>query len=66
MVLGLQVVERDPGGLLSVGVGHLGRGLGATIVTLLRGRLGELIYTATDEDGRRLGRPSAPPNAQDL
>ncbi len=50
MVLGLQVVERDPGGLLSVGIGHLGWASVLTIEAVLRGRPGELIYTATDEE----------------
>jgi mRNA-degrading endonuclease toxin of MazEF toxin-antitoxin module len=50
VVLGLQVLERDPGGLLSIRLAHLGWASVLTIEAVLRSRLGNLVYTATDEE----------------
>lgn len=50
VVLGLQVLERDPGGLLSVRLCDLGWVAILTIEAVLRCRLGGLLYTATDEE----------------
>jgi mRNA-degrading endonuclease toxin of MazEF toxin-antitoxin module len=50
VVLGLQVLERDPGGLLSVRIGELGWAPVLTIEAVLRRRLGSFIATATDEE----------------
>jgi len=51
VVLGLQVVDRDPGGLLNVGIGNLGWAPVLTIEAVLRRRLGQVIGVATDEEG---------------
>lgn len=40
VVLGLQVLDRDPGGLLSIRLGPLGWASVLTIEAVLRGRLG--------------------------
>ena len=50
VVLGLQVLDRDPGGLLSIRLAHLGWASVLTIEAVLRSRLGNLIYTATDDE----------------
>ncbi|MBV9161110.1 MAG: hypothetical protein JO309_07780 [Pseudonocardiales bacterium] len=50
VVLGLQVLDRDPGGLLSIRLAHLGWASVLTIEAVLRSRLGNLIYTATGEE----------------
>lgn len=50
VVLGLQLVERDPGGLLNVRIGELGWAPVLTIEAVLRRRLGALIGVATDEE----------------
>lgn len=50
VVLGLQVVEHDPGGLLNVRVGELGWAPVLSIEAVLRSRLGGLVYSATDEE----------------
>ena len=49
-VLGLHIVDRDPGGLLSVGVGGLGWAAVMTIEAVLRSRLGPLLHTCTSEE----------------
>lgn len=49
-VLGLHVLDRDPGGLLSISVGDLGWASVMTIEAVLRSRLGALIYTCTDDE----------------
>lgn len=50
VVLGLQVLDRDPGGLLSIGIGELGWASVLTIEAVLRGRLGDRLYRATQEE----------------
>jgi mRNA-degrading endonuclease toxin of MazEF toxin-antitoxin module len=50
VVLGLQVLDHDPGGLLSIPLAHLGWASVLTIEAVLRSRLGNLIYTATDDE----------------
>jgi len=51
VVLGLQVLERDPGGLLSIRLADLGWASVLTIEVVLRSRrLGALVLTATDEE----------------
>ncbi len=50
VVLGLQVVDRDPGGLLNVGIGNLGWAPVLTIEAVLRRRLGQVVGVATDEE----------------
>lgn len=50
VVLGLQVLDRDPGGLLSIGLGELGWASVLTIEAVLRRRLGGLLYRATEEE----------------
>lgn len=50
VVLGLQVVEHDPGGLLSVCIGEFGWAPVLTIEAVLRRRLGSLVATATEEE----------------
>ena len=49
-VLGLQVVESDPGGLLNTRIGDLGWAPVLTIEAVLRSRLGDVVGTATDEE----------------
>ena len=50
VVLGLQVLEHDPGGLLSVAVGQLGWASVLTIEAVLRRRLGQLLYTISNDE----------------
>lgn len=50
VVLGLQVLDRDPGGLLSVGLGEVGWASVLTIEAVLRRRLGDILYTASAEE----------------
>lgn len=50
VVLGLQVLDRDPGGLLSIRLGTLGWASVLTIEAVLRSRLGALLYTATEDE----------------
>ena len=50
VVLGLQVLDRDPGGLLSIRLGTLGWASVLTIEAVLRSRLGALIYTTTEDE----------------
>lgn len=49
VVLGLQIVERDPGGLLNVRIGHLGWAPVLTIEAVLPPR-GGVVRAATDEE----------------
>ncbi len=49
-VLGLHVLDRDPGGLLSVAVGGVGWASVLTIEAVLRRRLGELLGVASAEE----------------
>lgn len=64
VVLGLQVLDRDPGGLLSIRLAHLGWVSVLTIEAVLRSRLGNLIYTSTAEEMESVS--SALRAAQDL
>lgn len=50
VVLGLQVLDRDPGGLLSIRLAHLGWASVLTIEAVLKSRLGNLVYTTTEEE----------------
>lgn len=50
VVLGLHVLDRDPGGLLSIRIGDLGWASVLTIEPVLRRRLGELLYRSTPEE----------------
>lgn len=49
-VIGLQVLDRDPGGLLSVSIGEHGWASVMTIEAVLRSRLGDVIYTCTGDE----------------
>lgn len=49
VVIGLQVLDRDPGGLLSVRIGELGWASILTIEAVLRSRLGALLHTTSPE-----------------
>lgn len=50
VVLGLQVVDRDPGGLLSVRIDELGWASVLTIEAVLRSRLGGVLHRCTEEE----------------
>lgn len=50
VVLGLQVLDRDPGGLLSVRIGEMGWASVLTIEAVLRRRLGDLLHRCTEEE----------------
>lgn len=50
VVLGLQIVDQDPGGLLNVRIGTLGWAPVLSIEAVLRSRLGNVVSTATDEE----------------
>lgn len=50
ILLGLQILDRDPGGLLSIRLGEIGWASILTIEVVMRRRLGELLYVATDEE----------------
>ena len=49
-VIGLQILDRDPGGLLSIRLGEIGWASILTIEVVMRRRLGKLLYVATDEE----------------
>lgn len=49
-VIGLHVLDRDPGGLLSTRIGELGWASVMTIEAVLRSRLGGLLHTCTDDE----------------
>lgn len=50
VVLGLQIIERDPGGLLSVRIGDFGWAPALSIEAVLRRRLGSVLGQASDEE----------------
>jgi mRNA-degrading endonuclease toxin of MazEF toxin-antitoxin module len=50
VVLGLQVLDDDPGGLLSIQLGEIGWASVLTIEVVMRRRLGERLYVTTDEE----------------
>ena len=64
VVLGLQVLDRDSGGLLSIRLAHLGWASVLTIEAVLKSRLGNLVYTATEDEMNSVS--IALPAAQDL
>ncbi len=50
VVLGLQVLDRDPGGLLSIRLTNLGWASVFTIEAVVRSRLGDLVATISDDE----------------
>lgn len=49
-ILSLPVTDADRGGLLSVRIGEVGWVSALSIEATMRRRLGELVYTATDDE----------------
>ncbi|QJY51208.1 hypothetical protein [Pseudonocardia broussonetiae] len=56
MVLGLQVVERDPGSILAVRLGSLGWAVVTTVEAVLKSRLGKVAGMATAEEQEALNQ----------
>ncbi|QJY51221.1 hypothetical protein [Pseudonocardia broussonetiae] len=56
VVLGLQVVERDPGSILAVRLGSLGWAVVTTVEAVLKSRLGKVAGMATAEEQEALNQ----------